>query len=73
MKMSTMNEKMMRDAGLHYPLCYMLLLNLSDDAFELLFDHEVMIHLNYYFYVLDHLFKKYIHLYVFCVFDQLHM
>jgi hypothetical protein len=33
--MSTMNEKMMRDVDLHYPLCHVLLLNLCNDAFEL--------------------------------------
>jgi hypothetical protein len=32
-----MDEKMMCDAGLRYPLCHVLLLNLCDDAFELCF------------------------------------
>jgi hypothetical protein len=40
---------MMRDASLRYPLCLVLFLNLCDDAYELLCEHEAMMHLNYYF------------------------
>jgi hypothetical protein len=59
---------MMRDAGLRYPLCHVLLLNLCNDAFELLCDHEAMMHLNYYFYVFDHFFKEIACICIFFVF-----
>jgi hypothetical protein len=65
MEMSTMKEKMMCDASLRYPLCHVLLLNLCDDDFEQLCDHEAMMHLNYYFSVFLIISSKKLYAYVF--------